>query len=205
MVLTHPQTDHFGGLIDVLDRYEVGAIIGSGRGSTLSSYRAFEEMRKEKRVPYVVVRKGDAIRYGEAVLSILSPDEALVRNEEVNESTVVVRLDYGALSALYTGDIGAPAETALVKSKSIDVDVLKVPHHGSRFSSSKEFLKAVSPKIAVIEVGKNTYGHPTPAALGRLKDAGAEIFRTDKNGRVEISKKDESMEIFFEKIEAVLR
>ncbi len=199
LIMTHPQTDHFGGFADVFERYEVGALIGSGRDATLAGYRDLEHRRNTHKVPYVTVEAGDMIRYGDAVLSILNPTPRFLSDKEVNESSVVTRLDYGAMSALYTGDIGAPVEQALSKNPAVDVDVLKVPHHGSRFSSSAGFLAAVSPKAAVIGVGKNSYGHPTPAALGRLEKAGAQIFRTDTDGTIRINLSEGNLLIYKEK------
>ena len=199
LVMTHPQTDHFGGLIDVMGRYEVGAFLGSGRQATLAGYEDLERVRNEEQIPYMVVTAGDVIRYQDAILTVLSPDKRFLHDKEVNESSVVVRLDYGSLSALYTGDIGTPVEQALSKNLAVDVDILKVPHHGSKFSSSEDFLAAVSPKVAVIGVGKNSYGHPTPAALARLENAGAQIFRTDMNSTVKIELAEGEFRVYTEK------
>jgi len=107
---------------------------------------------------------------------------------EANEQSVVLKLIYGGFSVLLTGDIGSETEQVLVNSGSnLRSNVLKVGHHGSKFSSSEEFLRAVKPALAVISVGKkNRYGHPTQETLGRLRAVGARILRTDESGHIEI-------------------
>ena len=106
---------------------------------------------------------------------------------EANEQSVVLRLEYGGFSALLTGDIGSKSEEVLIKS-GVDLtsDILKVGHHGSRYSSTEEFLKAVNPKLAIVSVGKNNYGHPTGEVLKRLEQVGARVLRTDEEGNIEI-------------------
>lgn len=104
-----------------------------------------------------------------------------------NEQSVVVRLVYSDFSALLTGDIGSGTERVLINSgRALRSDILKVAHHGSKYSSASEFLRAVKPALAVISVGKNNYGHPTKEALERLKGVGAKIMRTDQDGDVEV-------------------
>jgi len=106
---------------------------------------------------------------------------------DLNQLSVVVELNYGKFRALFTGDLGTAEEKVLVDSgRLMAVDVLKVAHHGSKYSSAAEFLSAVRPKLALISVGKNNYGHPTSEALERLKAVGARIWRTDRQGELEI-------------------
>ena len=99
----------------------------------------------------------------------------------------------------FTGDIGAETEKKVILALTNGVDVLKIAHHGSRFSSSEEFLGALQPKLAMIEVGKNNYGHPTSDVLNRLKNIGASIFRTDRNGNVELAIDGRRIKVFAEK------
>lgn len=186
LLITHPQLDHFGGLIDVLKNYKVGAVIDNGRKGTARAYADFEKALKENGAKHIVLAEGDQIRYEDAIFKMLGPSRSDLRSKELNDTCLVVMLEKGGLRALYTGDIGQNIEDELIKKYDISADVLKVGHHGSRFSSSPEFLKAVNPKISVIEVGKNTYGHPTPAALGRLANIGTQIFRTDLNGTIKM-------------------
>jgi len=187
VVTTHPQLDHFAGLVDVLNTYDVGVVVGNGRKGEIEPYREFHAALINHKVPYVQLEEGDGIRIGDARFDILAPNKQEVLSGELNDTCIVALLTTPQFKALYTGDIGANIEERLVKDYNLDVDVLKVGHHGSRFSSSEAFLKELSPDIAVIEVGsKNTYGHPTKQALERLGEFTQRILRTDKDGLIKI-------------------
>lgn len=186
IVMTHPQADHFAGLIDVLKNYEVGAFISSGRKADVSGYPELHDLLEKKQVPYIQLKEGDSIKYGDAIFSVLSPSSQDMLSGEFNDVAIVMLLETPEFKALYTGDIGENIEKKLAQKYDIDVDILKVGHHGSKFSSSAGFLKEVSPQFSIIEVGKNTYGHPTAEALKRLKEFGDKIFRTDKDGIIKI-------------------
>lgn len=190
IVMTHPQVDHFGGFIDVLKNYDVGAFISSGRKADVSAYPELHDLLEKNQVPYIQVKEGDSIKYGDVTLSVLSPSSQDLLSGEFNDTAIVLLLETPEFKALYTGDIGDNIEKKLAEKYDIDVDVLKVAHHGSKFSSSVEFLKEVSPQFSIIEVGKNTYGHPTAEALKRLKEFGDKIFRTDKEGIIKIVMED---------------
>ncbi|MDP3947838.1 MAG: MBL fold metallo-hydrolase, partial [bacterium] len=183
VLLTHPQLDHFGGLIDVMKRYRVGAFIWNGRAGTIGEWNDLIRAVEEAGVPAVVLGKGGAIRFGSRALAVLHPDRSGLVSGELNDSSLVVRLEADGIRALFTGDIGANIERRLSPDELV-ADILKVPHHGSKYSSSKEFLERVKPKAAFVEVGKNNYGHPTEEALTRLAEAGSRIFRTDRDGTV---------------------
>lgn len=192
VILTHPDFDHFGGLIDVLKTYQVGAVILNGRKGVAAAYADFEKAVRESGAKAVNLMEGDGVRYGEHRLYVLSPNLKNLNHKKVNESGLVILQKSLAasggrdLKVLYTADIGFETERELARKYDLSADVLKVGHHGSKFSSSAGFLKAVNPKISVIEVGKNTYGHPTGAALGRLADIGSKIFRTDLGGTIKL-------------------
>jgi competence protein ComEC len=187
VVLTHPQTDHFGGLIRILDEYAVGAFIGTGREGNAGTYVALREKIVEKNIPYVSVAEGDAISYGVHRLHVVHPDAASLVSSELNDTSMVAIYEGGGMRVLFTGDIAAHTEALLIEKYDVRADVLKVPHHGSRFSSSEPFLRAVHPALAVIEVGSNSYGHPVPEVLDRLAQAGARILRTDENGTIRVT------------------
>ena len=128
---------------------------------------------------------------------------------EPNSSAVVMDFSYGDFNALFTGDIGEEEEREMLKNglatKGLtfraqgetlgSIDVLKVAHHGSKYSSSLDFLKAVRPALAVIEVGKNSYGHPTAETLGRLREVGAQVLRTDQDGEVVVTTNGKEWEV----------
>lgn len=195
LMMTHPQLDHFGGFIDVLKTYQVGVFVGSGRKADIEAYRELHDVLVERGVPYVQLGEGDALRIGDSRFDILSPSSQESLSGELNDSSVVALLTTPDFKALYTGDIGEFTEARLVRDYDLNVDVLKVPHHGSRFSSSEAFLKEVSPAISVIEVGKNTYGHPTKAVLDRLLKYGSQIFRTDTQGIIKVVFENETLQV----------
>ncbi len=199
VILSHPQLDHFGGLIDVMKRYQVGAFVFSGKQGETAAFGELEKTIKENKIPVVVLGEGDKIKYRNDVFDVLSPPENLLSSAELNDTTLVMRLLSQGVKVLFTGDIDSKIEESLARKYDLDVDVLKVSHHGSRLSSSEEFLKAVSPKISVIEVGKNSYGHPTKQALSNLTSVGSQIFRTDKDGIVKLAVEDGEINIFKQK------
>lgn len=206
MILTHPHKDHIFGLIEVLKRYKVEKIILSEVGFETSFYREFLAIAREKNIPLEYLGDGDEIKIGEFVeFDFLSPQKIdenknfTAENESfgakgqgLNDSSLVSKFIYGNNAILFTGDAGVNIEKQIMaKGYNIKSDILKVGHHGSKYSSSEEFLRAVSPEYAVIQSGaENKYGHPTEQTLSRLAaiglpaQAGAKILRNDLNGDI---------------------
>jgi len=199
IMLSHAQTDHFTGLIDVLKRYRVGAFIYNGRAGTALSWPELTGVIKQDRVPVEVLMAGDKISYRDNYFNILAPDKNFIANSDLNETVIVTLLQSQNTKILFTGDADAKLEDYLLQRFNLDIDVLKVAHHGSKFSSSGEFLKNTSPKLAIIEVGKNSYGHPTADALSRLAAVGAQIFRTDKDGTIKLVLDSQNINVFKQK------
>ena len=195
MVLSHAQTDHFSGLIDVLKRYRVGAFVYNGRSGTAPSWPELVKITEQNKIPVEILMAGDKISYLDNHFDILMPDKNFIQSADLNETVLVELLQSQSSKILFTGDADTKIEDYLLQRYNLNVDVLKVAHHGSKFSSSEEFLKSISPKVAVIEVGKNSYGHPTPEALSRLASVGAQIFRTDKDGTVKLVINGENISI----------
>lgn len=186
VLLTHPQLDHFGGLIEVVKKYDVGTFITSGAKSSTRSYQELLGLISDKRLPFVVLGAGDRIRYGDYILEILGPPAANLTSKDLNDASLVTLLRAAGFKALYTGDIGFDYENQLAAIYDLGADILKVPHHGSKYSSGQNFLNEVKPKVAVIGVGKNSYGHPTREALARLASTGSLIYRTDRDGTLKV-------------------
>ncbi|MDO8558321.1 MAG: ComEC/Rec2 family competence protein [bacterium] len=210
VILTHPQLDHLSGLVPVLERYHVGSIMLNAASYKLDAYAALLNVVGQKNIPVVLARAGEKITFDSGITAkILSPKEIVAEElfKEINESSIIVRLDYGKTSFLFTGDAGFPTEEDLVSRDAfLDVDVLKVGHHGSKYASGETFLRAVSPRVAVIEVGaKNTYGHPTPETLSRLAAIGATIFRTDKDATVTLETDGKTVSRLFAKDYGIFR
>ena len=195
MVLTHPEADHMTGLIEVLERYEVEQLVTGNVGKSTGVFGRFKQAVEGDGVPVHIAVAGEEIRVNGLEFEVVNPRQiedkrvlgARVMKEGVNEMSVVLRLEYAEFSALFTGDISSDTEEALINSGAdLRSDVLKVGHHGSKYSSGQAFLAAVKPVVAIISVGKNRYGHPTQEALERLKAVGAKILRTDEAGDVEV-------------------
>jgi len=196
IIMTHPQLDHFGGLIDVLKRYRVGVFLTSGRLGTAKAFSDLVNVLNTRGVRSVILGAGDKIHYRESQINILWPKPEFLMSKELNDSSIVAELISSNIKALFTGDIGANIEKELLKTYRSTIDILKVPHHGSKYSSSWDFLQVLKPKAAVIEVGKNSYGHPTQEVLEKLKNIRASIYRTDLNGTVQVIIKDGAMKLF---------
>ncbi len=192
MIMTHPDKDHLGGLVDVLKYYQVEQVLTPGIKCETAICREWDEIIKEKNVPIKIARAGQIINLnnGKAYLGIFSPAEDLSGREveDDNDASVVAKLitDNGS-SVLLTGDAGFKIEDKLIAGNAnLNSDILKASHHGSKYATSSGFLKAVSPEIAVISSGKNSYGHPHKELISRIESCGAVIKRTDIDGDIKM-------------------
>lgn len=184
VVGTHPHEDHIGGLDAVIDAYQIGQV---WMPRVQHDTQTFED------VLLAIQRKGLSITspaigsqyvLGDATITVLAPNSSIY--SELNDYSIVLRVDHGSNSFLLTGDAESLSEGEMLAANArLNVDVLKVGHHGSDTSSTQAFLTAVSPKYAVISVGTgNTYGHPTASTLNRLQATGSQILRTDELGNI---------------------
>jgi competence protein ComEC len=193
VIATHPDRDHIGGLVDVARNYQIGKVLTTAAEKDTAVFKEWKDIREYDRIETLEASRGDEVELGEAKLKIVSPGSAVdPATGDANNKSVVARLDYGENSFLFTGDIESPAEKEILTSgENIDVDFLKVAHHGSKYSSSDEFLDAASPQTAIISVGeKNSYGHPTEAVLNSLNSRNINILRTDEIGDIIFECKD---------------
>lgn len=190
MIMTHPDKDHLGGLVDVLKYYQVEQVLITGIECDTAVCQEFNKIIKEKNIPVKIAQAGQIINLGEGTyLGIFSPRENLSgrKFKDDNDTSIVAKLISNGRSALFTGDIGFKVENELMEGNTnLDSDILKVSHHGSKYATSSKFLEATSPQIAVISVGKNSYGHPAEELLSRINDYGAAIKRTDSDGDVKM-------------------
>ena len=186
LVATHPHSDHIGGMQKVLDNFSVGQVLDSGMPHTSVIYERFLEQIDKKNIPYKVAVQGDTIEIDPALrILVLSPPEKRF-GDDLNTNSIVLRISYGTINFMFTGDAGSEAETALSKSwYALDAQILKVGHHGSMYSSLPAFIARVHPETAIISVGRdNPYGHPHKQAVDILTKAGATIYRTDRDGTI---------------------
>lgn len=190
IILTHPEKDHLAGLIEVLKRYKVENILWTGVIRDTAEFKEWEKSIKGERAKIFIAKSGQKIIMPKTVLGILYPLENLEGEElkDSNNTSIVAKLVFKENSFLFTGDIYKSIEKELItKETDIDSDVLKVAHHGSKTSSSEEFMKEVSPQEAVISAGKdNPYGHPHQEVLEILEKYGIRILRTDLDGDIKI-------------------
>jgi competence protein ComEC len=198
VMATHSDLDHIGGLISLVDRYDIGLFIVSHSTSTDPARQALDQALARRSVPIVRVAAGDRINLDPAngvYLDVLWPpgpigtsSEAIpVLPEDDNERSIVARLVYASTSVMLTGDAGEPTENMLVSKygTALDSDVLKVGHHGSNTSTSDAFVGFVSPTTALISAGKdNQFGHPHQDVVDRLLAHGAETFQTKNEGLI---------------------
>ncbi len=184
VIATHPDSDHIGGLPSVLRNYQVESVMTNGQTSDTETSQLFETLVNEKVKNRLTVADGSEIVFSEGVkLRFLYPLLPIPRDSpiETNEGSLVARLDYFDTSFLFTGDL--PKEEYALQDIQ-PVDILKVAHHGSRYSTSDTFLDKLKPKEAVISVGENNYGHPHPDVLMNLKERGIRQYRTDEEGDI---------------------
>ena len=192
MIATHPDTDHFGGLTQVLNDFVVEEVWWSPYKKSNASITTFKNAVSSEGLTLKNPAFGTVFSYEAMSLTVIFDGKG---GSDSNNSSIVVMLEYASYRFLFTGDIGESTEGKLLSSKvDLSCDVLKVGHHGSNTSSTANFLKATGAKYGVICVGAgNSYGHPTSGALGRLSSAGISVYRTDKNGSVVFSTDGEKL------------
>lgn len=187
IIATHPDKDHIGGLVEVARNYKIGKVLLTGAEKDTETFKEWQDVLSYNKVETLEVWRGAEIKFDDASVRVVNPSGKIDPNiGEANGKSIVARLDYGENSFLFTGDIESGAEREILESReNIDVDFLKVAHHGSKYSSSEAFLDAASPKDAIISVGvNNSYGHPTEAVINALKTRGINIFRTDESSDI---------------------
>jgi len=190
ILATHPDGDHIGGFPSVLDKFKVSTIIESGNTSGSPVYEEFNKKANEENAKRILARRGQRIELGfvgenDVYLEILFPDRD-VSGLEANDASIVAKLVYGSNSFLLTGDSPKKMEEYLVSlsPEDLDVDVLKLGHHGSKTSTSESLVGFASPEYVIIQVGENNYGHPSPETLETLNNFEIPILRNDLLGAI---------------------
>jgi competence protein ComEC len=197
VVATHGHNDHAQGLKAVLQSFEVDYLFVPNNQNAVE-LKELLQIAKEKGIPIQRSQKGDTIKLdSRTVLEVLYPESNFISMKDpLNDGSLVLKLIYGNTSVLFTGDIGMEAEAHMLKEKTnVKSDVLKVAHHGSPYSTGEGFISAVSPRAAVVSVGTNNFGHPSPSTLERLDQAGVRVFRTDREGALLFSSNGKSFKI----------
>ena len=202
VVLTHPDADHVTGLIEVLGRYKVKQVLYPDMEICSALHAEFLEIIQGKGISAVPAEAGQRISLGENIyLDVLNPVRG-IQYSDMDNNSVVLRLESGSMSYLLTGDIMKEAEYTLLSRRAVKGStVLKLAHHGSSSSTTDEFLKVVNPQIAIISAGKdNRYGHPDEEVLERLKSRGnIAIFNTIIHGTIEFISDGDNLRVITEK------
>ena len=192
MISTQPQADHITGLVEVLQRYKVKQVLEPGVPYDSRIYHEWLNLIEDKQIKHEIARAGQEIDSGRGIkIEVLNPPAKLFQgtSHDVDNDGVVIKLSWDRVSFLFTADIRGEAEFDLVRQRAnLKSTVLKVAHHGSKTSTSPQFLTAVAPEIAIISVGgNNTFGHPSPEVMERLgeKLKKDEVYLTSEDGTIE--------------------
>jgi competence protein ComEC len=185
-VVSHAHADHLGGLPSVLARLRAALVIEPGVLVADARYASFLAALEARDIAWHAAGAGDRFELDGVRFSVLHPTAGWLHwGEDLNEDSLVLLVEYGDFQALFAGDAGFPAESAMAP-RLRRVDLLKVGHHGSRGSTGDDWLSALAPAVAVISLGRNDYGHPAPATLERLRVHGVAVHRTDREGTITV-------------------
>lgn len=212
VILTHPHADHLNGLISVIKRYNVLSFDTENLENKTGGFTQLMNVLKKKSIPVHFVLQGDSFRTKDGIeIKIVGPSKEFLEltspggviGESKEFGSVETLVEYGSFKALLTGDSQADElEDALQSNNLNNIDILQIPHHGSKTGINREIIEELKPKLAVISVGKNKYGHPSKETLGILRYypaslAGGDIkiLRTDQNGSIELVSDGKGFEV----------
>ncbi len=199
VILSHPHEDHYGGLLSVIDHFPVKIMAAPPVEREVPLYQELMSLVEEKKIPLLYLGSGDRLKVGrDYLIDFYNPPEILFQGtpSDINENSLVFKLTRGDISFLFTGDAESRAENYMLDSGyPLKSQVLKVGHHGSNTSTGESFLEAVDPVISIIQVGQNTFGHPSPQTMDRLEEKGVLIYRTDEKGAVTVTTNGENINI----------
>lgn len=183
LVATHAHADHIGGMVEVMQNFEIGEVIDSGIPHTSQTYIEYLEYIDDNDIPFTVAEPGDKVDLGSGVdIAVVNSGQ---EGDSLNNASVSLHIEYQDTSLLITGDAEEEAERRIVNNFDVNADVLRVGHHGSNTSSNDFFLDAVQPEHAVFSYGEgNSYGHPHDEVIDRLQNRGVDIYSTAEQGNI---------------------
>lgn len=196
LVGTHPHEDHIGGLDDIINSFNIENIYIPDAITTTSTFEELLDAIENKNMTYKVPKINESLSLGNASLKVIYTG---TNTSDLNNTSIVLKMTYINNTFLFTGDMTSVTEEKIL-NKDIKADVLKIGHHGSRYSSTNEFLKKVNPKYAIISVGKNNkYGHPAIETISKLNKMNIETYRTDESGTIILKSNGENINITTQK------
>ena len=185
LVISHYHADHFVGFIELINKYEIGEVLVTDHRPDDFLYHVFMNKLKEYNNTVTVVNQGDRFQISEGVYFDIILADCI--HEDYNDNSIVLKFKYYNTKILFTGDLTSVQEKTIL-NKDLGSEILKVGHHGSRWSSSKEFLEAIQPKVCIIQSGRdNSFGHPHKEAVERLEGIGCEIYNTQFNNTITLT------------------
>ncbi len=186
VVATHPDADHIGGLIDVVNSFTVGQFINSGKVHTTQTYKELLSIVLAKKIKYSEPKTGDLVPFDNALkLQVLHVD---ANTSDINDASIVLKATYNKVSFLLTGDADVDMESKIMAKYDVKATVLKAGHHGSNTSSSAKFISEVKPATTILSYGKgNSYGHPHKEVVSRLKNVASKIYSTAVSGNIVVT------------------
>lgn len=197
VIVSHFDSDHCQGLNFVMKNMKVKSAIISSLGQESNEYDTFINLAQKQETNLIFVKKGDIIKIGDCTIKILYPDNEPITDNEKNNNALVFKFMWKNISILFTGDIEEKAENKILNLyeenlEELQSTILKVAHHGSKTSTTKSFLEAVKPQIALVGVGEdNNFGHPNSGVIERLESIGCKIYRTDECGEISFKFKNQ--------------
>lgn len=191
LILSHPDADHITGLLEVVKQYQIKLVWVNGDEKDTRLFENWEKIVNENKLPLQVVSQGDKLVFPDSTeIKVLWPEAGYISSKS-NNKAIVVSVSFGNFEALLTAD--ADKNVQPYTSGLNTIEFLKVPHHGAKEALDENFVKAISPQVSVISVGnKNRYGHPSETTINILTKSGSEVYRTDKDGSIEIVSDGES-------------
>jgi len=199
LVMSHPHSDHIGGVPAVLESIPVRTIWDSYSDYRSQVYLRIQELSDQKRIAVEQVRPGEIYQLGTMTLTCIYPSKRIGENvRNINNASIVFRLDHGKNSVLFVGDLEDEGEDRVSKLKTVDhMDVIKIGHHGSITSSSDKFCKKVQPSVGIISLGRdNKFGHPSQTVIQRWEHVGTNLYRTDQTGAVTLVSDGRDIQLF---------
>ena len=189
LIISHFDSDHCKSSKEIIEKLNVKQLVISKQAKESKEFEDIINMSKEKNINIQVVKAGDVLKFDKHTsFKILWPETNLLQENPLNNNSIVAKLEYKNFSMIFTGDIEALAEKQIVaryKSEELKSNILKVAHHGSKTSSTNEFINKVKPQISIIGVGENNkFGHPNMQTLQTLQSYGSKIYRTDITGEI---------------------